>query len=64
MKLKTLAYSFLIAGSALCATTSCSDYLDVSGEMNENLTMDKVFENPGYTRDWYGNIYRCLSEFS
>ena len=63
MKIKNLLYSALFAGSAFCVT-SCSDYLDVSGEMNENLTLDKVFENPNYTRNWYGNIYLCMSEFS
>lgn len=63
MKFKKLIYSILVAGFAL-SSTSCSDYLDISGEMNENLTLDKVFENPDYTRNWYGNIYLCMSEFS
>ncbi len=63
MKIKTLLYSIMVAGLTLCST-SCSDYLDVSSEMNENLTLDKVFENPNYTRNWYGNIYQCMSEFS
>lgn len=47
-----------------CSLTSCQDYLDVSKEMNESLTMDKVFENPDYTRNWYGNIYCCMSVYS
>lgn len=63
MNFKKIVYSLLVAGFTLCST-SCSDYLDISGEMNENLTLDKVFENPGYTRNWYGNIYLCMSEFS
>lgn len=62
MKPKYIIYTFL-AGLSL-ATSSCNDYLDVSKEMNENLTMDKVFVNPDYTRNWYGTIYNCVSEFS
>ncbi len=63
MKLKKIVYTTLVAGLTLAAT-SCSDYLDISSEMNENLSLNKVFENPTYTRNWYGNIYGCLSEFS
>ncbi len=63
MKLRNLLYTIVVAGLSLTAT-SCSDYLDISKEMNENLTLDKVFENPSYTRNWYGNIYACMSEYS
>lgn len=63
MKLKKIIYTTLITGSFF-VTLSCSDYLDVSKEMNENLSLDKVFENPTYTRNWYGNIYQCMSEYS
>lgn len=63
MKLRNLIYTTLAAG-LLFTASSCSDYLDVSKEMNENLSIDKVFENPSYTRNWYGNIYQCISEFS
>lgn len=63
MKLKKIIYTALVAGLSLTAT-SCSDYLDISSEMNENLSLNKVFENPTYTRNWYGNIYGCMSEFS
>ncbi len=55
----TAAFSCLLVTFA-----SCSDYLDVSKEMSENLTESKVWENPSYTRNWYGNIYLCMSEFS
>lgn len=64
MKLKNILFSIAAAGLTSVAICSCSDYLDVSKEMNENLTMDKVFNNPNYTRDWYGNIYQCISEYS
>lgn len=63
MKLKNILYTTLAAGLTFAAS-SCSDYLDVSKEMNENLSINKVFENPTYTRNWYGNIYLCMSEFS
>ena len=63
MKLKNIM-NMAIAGCLSLTATSCSDYLDVSKEMNENLTEAKVWENPTYTRNWYGNIYLCMSEFS
>ncbi len=63
MKLKNI-FTAAIVGCLAITATSCSDYLDVSKEMNENLTEDKVWENPTYTRNWYGNIYLCMSEFS
>lgn len=63
MSLKKKLYTILLAGFAFC-TTACSDYLDISNEMSENLTLDKVFDNPNYTRNWYGNIYLCISEYS
>ena len=63
MKLKNI-FSTAIVGCLAFTATSCSDYLDVSKEMNENLTENKVWENPTYTRNWYGNIYLCMSEFS
>lgn len=53
-----------IMGCLAISATSCSDYLDVSKEMNENLTEPKVWENPSYTRNWYGKIYQCMSEYS
>ena len=58
MKLKNIMNMAIIGCLSLTAT-SCSDYLDVSKEMNENLTEAKVWENPTYTRNWYGNIYLC-----
>ncbi|WP_321333894.1 RagB/SusD family nutrient uptake outer membrane protein [uncultured Bacteroides sp.] len=64
MKLKNTFFTIIVAGLTIITASSCSDYLDVSKEMNQNLTLDKVFENPNYTRDWYGNIYLCISEFS
>lgn len=42
----------------------CSDYLDVSDEVAENLTLDEVFDNPNYMRRWHGNLFNCISEYS
>nr|WP_129733899.1 RagB/SusD family nutrient uptake outer membrane protein [Parabacteroides goldsteinii] len=44
--------------------SSCSDYLDVSSEVQENLTIDEVFENPTYMREWHRNIFNCISQYS
>lgn len=44
--------------------SGCSDYLDVSDEIAENLTLNEVFENPTYTRRWHGNLFNCISEYS
>lgn len=63
MKLKNIIFLAISVCSSF-TLTSCNDYLDVSKEMNENLTMDKVFVNPTYTRNWYGNIYGCVSDYS
>lgn len=63
MKLKNIM-KMAIMGCLAISATSCSDYLDVSKEMNENLTEPKVWENPSYTRNWYGKIYQCMSEYS
>ncbi|MDR1526733.1 MAG: RagB/SusD family nutrient uptake outer membrane protein [Dysgonamonadaceae bacterium] len=51
-----------IAGTA--SFGSCSDYLDVSSELTDNLTIDGVFENSSYTKRWHGNIFNCIIEYS
>lgn len=51
----------------IAATTpfvSCSDYLDVSSELADNLTIDGVFENVEYTKRWHANIFNCIIEYS
>lgn len=42
----------------------CRDYLDVSDEIAENLTLDEVFDNPTYTRRWHGGLFNCITEYS
>lgn len=44
--------------------TGCSDYLDVSDEIAENLTLEEVFDNPTYIRRWHGNLFNCITEYS
>ena len=43
---------------------SCNDYLDVSKELSDNLTIDGVFENAAYAKRWHGNIFNCIIEYS
>lgn len=63
MKIKNILLSIALAGA--CAfSSSCSDYLDVSSELVAGVDMDDIFENPGYTRNWYGTVFENLAEFS
>lgn len=54
----------ICVGGILTPFAACSDYLDVSKEIADNLTTEQVFNNPGYTKRWYSNIYNCITEFS
>ena len=62
-KVKKFVYTALIASGMLGSFVSC-DYLDVSKELAENLTLDQVFDNPGYTKRWQANIYNCIPNYS
>lgn len=64
MKLKNLLYTTVSFAALALGTVSCSDYLDISGELNASLGVDEVWDNANYTRDWYGVIYRDLMEYS
>lgn len=46
--------------------SSCKkNYLDVSNELAGGLTStDQVFENPAYTKRWYGNIMSGVPDYS
>ena len=57
-EVKKFVYIALVAGGMLGSFISC-DYLDVSKELSENLTLEQVFNNPGYTKRWQANIYNC-----
>ena len=58
--IKVLATTCLFS----CSLAGCSDYLDVSDEIAENLTLEEVFDNPNYMRRWHGNLFNCISEYS
>lgn len=49
-----------------CAMTaaSCSDYLDVSKELAENLDKDEVFSTAKYIKQWYGELYQTCPNYS
>lgn len=53
----------IIAGISL-TFSACSDYLDVSDELASNLTIEQVFDNVKYTKQWHANIFNCISEYS
>ena len=53
-EVKKFVYIALVAGGMLGSFISC-DYLDVSKELSENLTLEQVFNNPGYTKRWQAN---------
>lgn len=64
MKIINRIISIVSACIILFPLVGCSDYLDVSDEIAENLTLDEVFENPGYIRRWHGNLFNCITEYS
>lgn len=44
--------------------TSCSDYLDVSKELAQNLDKEEVFSKAKYIKQWYGEIYQTCPNYS
>ncbi|HBG40547.1 MAG TPA: RagB/SusD family nutrient uptake outer membrane protein [Porphyromonadaceae bacterium] len=55
--LKYLITAILFVGFAL---TSCEDYLDVSDELAEERSLEKIFSNPQDVRKWHRNIYKGI----
>ena len=53
-----------VATTTATVTTSCKKYLDVSSELSQNLNIDEVFENAGYTKRWHANIFNSIIEYS
>ena len=51
----------VFCGIGLLGLISCSDYLDVSDEISDNLTIDDVFNHKGYIEKWHANIFNCIS---
>lgn len=44
--------------------SSCGDYLDVSKELSQNLDKEEVFSNWTYLKQWYGEIYSTVPNYS
>lgn len=63
MKIKNLLYTTACAALML-GGTSCADYLDMSKEFNASQTTEQTWENPTYTKNWYGTIFRHIMEYS
>lgn len=57
-------YYLLFSAFLGMASTSCSDYLDVSKELSQTLDKDKVFSTASYLKKWYGEIYSTVPNYS
>ena len=53
---KKILYT-LVLSVGLISVSSCADYLDVSDEIADNLSLEDVFENKGYVQKWHANIF-------
>lgn len=49
---------------ALIACMSCTDFLDVSDELTQEVTMEDVFNNPAYTRRFHRYIYTGIPDLT
>lgn len=59
--MKRLKYLLVIA---LIACMSCSDFLDVSEELAQEVTMEDVFNNPAHTRRFHRYIYTGIPDMT
>lgn len=57
-------YLFSLFAASCLTLTSCADYLDVSDELASNLTMEQVFNNVSYTKNWHANIFNVISDYT
>lgn len=64
MKLLNKITSTVFACLLAFSMAGCTDYLDVSDEIAETLTLEEVFENPNYMRSWHAGLFNCISEYS
>lgn len=62
-RLKKIIYPALFSVSIALGFTAC-DYLDVSDELAENLTLDETFENIDYTKRWHANVFNVIPDYS
>lgn len=57
-----------IFSAAVCATLgtfiSCTNYLDVSDELEASLDLEEVFNNPNYTRRWHSGLFSRVPNYS
>ena len=56
---KKILYT-LVLSVGLISVSSCADYLDVSDEIADNLSLEDVFENKGYVQKWHANIFNSI----
>jgi hypothetical protein len=56
----------IILFTVILGLGSCSkDYLDVSDELAGGITdVDAIFDNPGYSRRWYANVFTGIPDYS
>ncbi|WP_303011710.1 RagB/SusD family nutrient uptake outer membrane protein [uncultured Bacteroides sp.] len=64
MKLSKIIYTAALAAVTGISFSSCNDYLDVSKELSQNLNKDQVFSNWDYLKQWYGEIYNTMPNYS
>lgn len=61
--IKKAVYLLIISAFA-SVFPSCSDYLDVSKELADQLNKEEVFSNPTYLQGWYADIYSTVPNYS
>lgn len=54
---------FIILCGGMITISSCVDYLDVSKELQDNLTFEQIFDNPDNTRRWHIMIFNCIAQY-
>lgn len=57
--MKNIKFLFIVL---LFMCVSCADFLDVSKELQQELTMEEVFSNPSYTRRFHRYIYTGIPD--
>lgn len=62
MLFKKILYILVLSGG-LISVSSCADYLDVSDEIADNLSLEDVFENKEYVQKWHTNIFNSICRY-
>ena len=63
MKYLKFIYNSIAILAISVVFTSC-EFLDVDKELAENVTLQEIFENPNYTKGWYGEMYQAMPNYS